>query len=1403
MSNIIDRLINEIAVLVGLSPEEVKTKFTQEQLDNLLASSKCEEVNAGPPIETNLEDISCKDDGSPSDLVTKLKQIGNFPNGLVDAQTSSLADNIKSKKKDPLFDGSECIDAVQEVNKKVKEITDSHTDHNILLNRLYELRDHLIPLKYYYDERAKRLGQILGEFRPILAEMKRLRDEIIRHTDILIPEQDNIITSENKKPVPNKSVIDAATIRRDELIETRNQYQLDYTNQESLRNGEEDKYPLMTNNFITGYSKREQNTYSRQMLISEIKSTISNDVIYQIDSGLAGYSEYITIDIFEPSGTYSEILQNPMIGFNIKFQDRDVMYLDKEKFDIQTGNKSVYKHPYKIKESPLLLTNIFFLPVPGYVISNVPANKYFNSRGALYENYYNLLKDPQNNFFTLDERGLTSNASLLDKNLIGKESFTKKENNKNYFISNLSRMQDFYKNFDLLWENKRKQIRENLIGENLSTAKSKLELVAKYDVELLLALGRVNVFNPDSTYEYTITNTDGTTSSINSGQYSDSQTVIDSINNANLAFIQRLAALDSEIARIEEIVKNKKLTPEKVKGMLKSENSKCFDKMSDVDEESPCSDVNSKLGSDPYFESLDGIDPTLPNFSQGCYWKEFTKLVNFQGLCPIPNSPNELRYWPVGLIIPTPGGLIKIPLPQIWNQLVTISTPSGVLVTFLNINGIFISPVVFFLSASGYKQHLVTVRGSSDKFGSDKNDELIKPTIKVPLITQASLDVAKAGDISVEGNLTKKEAAQIELLNKKKKEADVDGDSVRSHKAKKEIKGIRTQVSNRVTPDTEKMKKSISKGENASDEVENIKKSIFKVMDDLGKPSLNRINKLKEKSAKREAKLKAEKLEAMKNGDKKRVNEINKKLKTDGLDINDKIKAYKDDMNDYFDAIVFPKSVIPKEVDKLNPKPDSGEDEQADRAIEMTSKLQDDFVSDDSVKVNRMFGVGLAKYKDELEAKIPSGTLNIDENTEEIKKHMKTIVDDTASKIKGDGSKPIDIKSTNNKLKTALDNKKKAKTPKDKKKADKEYEDIQKSTSKKMEQDRTKQTLSITTGLIATLSGVNVSMDPFAKCCQKSSFNLGYPLPSLVGIAILQGGSMIKDLIDKMSPANLKQLMGGKSNVSAKDMRLGVLSAAKSAIPNSLSIPKPKLNLKASADMFNGIIRGLSMPQASLPEPLSLDQLSSKITIDTTIVKGTIKASLNAYLDSNLLNKNSQDLESSFMHSNPNDIKTFMKQFIESMSDPIEKLISGYYKIINSKKSGNGIELTSLEKKVFNSPPFGSTAKSIFISKSKVKMNLSKAASTFVISETALAAASKILKTSLSPIVSNPTAYMTAASAGVSNTTDVIRKIHPILNADDIPPWERMSSKNILYLLFLDEFVSVGADQVGFFRQYL
>lgn len=72
------------------------------------------------------------------------------------------------------------------------------------------------------------------------------------------------------------------------------------------------------------------------------------------------------------------------------------------------------------------------------------------------------------------------------------------------------------------------------------------------------------------------------------------------------------------------------------------------------------------------------------------YWKVWCKNATIINLLPI--------FWPIGIIIPSPNGIIKIPMPIIWKYLTHIPTPFGTIVIGLTICGTCVFPFIYFFN---------------------------------------------------------------------------------------------------------------------------------------------------------------------------------------------------------------------------------------------------------------------------------------------------------------------------------------------------------------------------------------------------------------------------------------------------------------------------------------------------------------------------------------------------------------------------------------------------------------------------------------------------------------------------------------------------------------------------------
>jgi len=1294
----LDQLIEEIALVLGIEREEVFNKFTKEDLDKLLAESKCDPSDNTLPLfsgDALGDDIPCEDLGAPLN-----------PDDSTDID--SLLNDLDDKNKSPDLDVTKCVDSVNDLNKEIEEELKILTQYRILLDKLVELRDNLVGIQYYYEERITRAGIVLNDFKSVLENIKNLKDSISGS----IAEAGNIqsrITQigEYDNSEDYASELSTLKTRLEEIYSANSDVFQKIQEQELILQNKSSKYPTLNSNEFRNA------TSSIGSLNNAVFGIINEVDIFNINRELNGYSEFVNAKRYSSSrSSYSEILSNSLIQFEVEFQNFISIETTKEEVVRETGETREYDETILIRDNPLLEDRSFFSSVPGYIIKNVREKE--EPSGALYSDYYNKLSDPINNFFTIEERGLTSSANLVDPNLKGTDNVTKKENGTEYYIADLKRLENFYENFDSLFKERRKQVKDKVIKDNTEKLRGTMAKLARLDVDALLSIGRVNLYLPEE---------DSTLS-----------TIVDSIKNANSGFAEIIGSLNSEITRIEEEIE--RLTPSvsDVKGRLKAINPECFDKIDDSDEEDgdDCKSVKSFLGSDPFFESISkGSNGALPNCTQLCYWREFAKVVNKMGLFPIPNDPRTLRYWPVGLVLYVPAE-IKIPLPIIWIPVLTITSPVGTHVLFITINGLFITPVMFFFSSSGLKQHIATIKGSTDKFGFDRFDETIKDTIKIPLSI---------------GGLTDPELKQTaEVLDKEEGLTDIINDAV---------------------------------------------KSISKRMDDLGNPVLKGVNKVKEKIQSRQDELRKKYNKSVEDGNTTETEDLKRQLSTDGINIDEKIDALTEDIIGYFDRIDLPTIVLPKEKGKVNPNI-SGNKSTGTAATESSTNKRDEMFPESKTSVLDNISTSIAKYKDEIESTFTRGAISIDEKLDDVKDAMSKMVDKVFDKATGKDAKTVNPDSAVKQLNTAKNEGK-----------DKLNNTI-KNLSDRLDNNLVKQTLSITPNIISALSNISVEFDPFASCCSiKKEFSLPVPSNPLVLAAFNAAKPLVVNKIKSMSAPELKSLLGGRPQVNARDLRLGLLSIVRVSIPKSISFPKPDLNVASFASAFGGILGSLEIPQASFPPAPKALTMPKQVNVNLNIVKAPLKNLLQSSIRLTLPTAFPQDLETYFYTISPKDVKRFLKDFIRDKIDTIESQIKPFYTLVDISKSSKGTDLSVVEKGLFNVPPYGPALSALFSAKTLAKMNLPNSNTYFSINLQALELAVSLLKPALTPIVSTPIVYPVIAGAAVAGGIDGIRKLHPILNQDDIPSWERLTAKNILLLVFIDEFIVNAADNLGFYRSYL
>jgi hypothetical protein len=348
-----------------------------------------------------------------------------------------------------------------------------------------------------------------------------------------------------------------------------------------------------------------------------------------------------------------------------------------------------------IKGGSFDLTIEFTLVDPGNVLSGKsksyaqshghvfikPTQNGVTPGGTLYTRLYNIWGDIDK-FFSRGERGLspTSNSAAPQND-----------------ISNNDKYRAFYENFNANHTARTDQVKSTVIEPALQTLTRDLEDAALKEVEFLLAYGKAFSSLPAEDVKL--------------------QGVIETIrldSEANIGVITELrndlAFLDASHKAVLDSIEKKKQEYQQVP---------CAGHTKSLVEKDPVAP-----GSDPLGVDMQNISPEDPDPTKFCYWVKFAALATAVNILPIP-GPGGFRYWPIGLIIPTPAGTVNIPLPIIWIPLAAIVLPVGIFVIFIGQCGICPSPFVLFIGMNGEKKFIVSLRPTQD-FGANASEGIIK-----------------------------------------------------------------------------------------------------------------------------------------------------------------------------------------------------------------------------------------------------------------------------------------------------------------------------------------------------------------------------------------------------------------------------------------------------------------------------------------------------------------------------------------------------------------------------------------------------------------------------------------------------------------------------------------------------
>lgn len=1032
-------------------------------------------------------------------------------------------------------------------------------------------------------------------------------------------------------------------------------------------------------------------------------------------------------------------------------------------------------------------------------------------------NFYKKIEDPLT-LFTLEERGLTTDSAKVDKKLTKEklDGLVKEKRadgrEEQFYIENTERYQEFYENLEPKIEKKIEEERSRFRESQVSSGKfSKLVDLAKKQVFDIITKSELT----SKPSEKLIINGAEVLPSITGQQNREK------LKTSSEEVLSLIKDIDKVIAKIK---KDNTPNPDDLAKSL--QKTGCV-----PPDQGPCGKLK-KAGSDPLGYNGMTTPPTEanPDYTCGCYWKEVTKHLNKLNLLPIPDIMRlpALRYWPVGLIIPTPVP-IRIPLPQIWFHIVTLNLPFGTLVIWYIQCGIVPSPVVLYIGPDGKKIILLSFRalqGQFDPVGYTLDESSTSPLgINQNSIGKPSGTAAKTitfGNIMQNAKIQKaaKVAAQAQALLEL-----IDPGKLMPNGFNIPFKpGEKPKFK---TGDEDFLDTATTSLNDFKVFVQNIGRTICVKIDELGDFELPNfsiaLRDAQEATKNREQILTGVPYnfdQAWLNCD---PNNLFSNIPSDFSKANDNInsQACKEmvlslslDLDKYLDKLKLGTYTIPKEKGK-SIKPEAMLDGVIDSITEYMSRTN--FGKAKSINFNKKFRKALRDL--DLSAKIDAAAAKVDitkaESVTEFKKTAKGYVDQICDVFSGKNLK-VDRKSPEfeGKVDRELAKRKRfnernaeydAANPKQAKLIQNYEKNIGKETPRSLSTDRKvvedyvyeaeiRKRKRFAELLGQTILGftkpIKDSLGNFtqivkSKCCP-DQLELPQFIDPLVLAIIMSFRQLAHTAIDALTTDLIKTIFGEVFDVT-KEVIQSITNLISKNIPD-IDIP---LNGAAALQLLLSILKPflplLRIPLGPLPRTLGVPQLS--LNLDA-LIKPLLKAGIQILLDKLLsylpirvcdlpLTAISTAWISALYRGIKAALKKAILELIETLLDPLQSL----FRLINLLKGVKGAFTALFDM----ANPFLKIYKMI---KEALERALPTPAFIKTVNQLILLAQLEILKAldKVSKNLPDIAVYLPIAAGQSLGLGNILRAgVHPVLNQDDLPTWERLSMKNPLYVMFLDD----------------
>jgi len=795
--------------------------------------------------------------------------------------------------------------------------------------------------------------------------------------------------------------------------------------------------------------------------------------------------------------------------------------------------------------------------------------------------------------------------------------------------------------------------------------------------------------------------------------------------------------------------------------------------------------TRQQLGKDPlYLRTLSGTDSSLPDLTSQCYWKEFAKALNKVCLLPFPDLTGSIgfRYWPINCIIPAGPALVLLPIPPVWRSLFVLPTPLGTLVLFLTLP---IAPIgiplpsiyLLYIGIDGQKYMafatnppLLYAPPSNTKIGFETDNSGLSsnpanvlglhPTnsykgqpIKGAFNTSLALAVATAKSKRLAQVAAAVASGQVVVKNGAGKILPID---ISASTLASEYLSEPEMILQAVKPPSGEFKKQMI----------SFKAQINKQLDKLGEMQTNSIASLRQKivNARAAAEAAANRETDPSSRRKKRQQARN----LNPLTLPEKIDALAKSFNDHIDNIKFGTFKYPKDPSKFNPELPSVLTAILD-IVEMASvgdlKVEASAVSLNSQinKVLSKISVSSSSVKDRFDL---SKAEDISEFKNALKKHIGSAIDYlSGKKVSFDLGDAVD--------------------PQVREEARASNAEIQKKLTS---------ALALSAFALATPISLNI-FDFGKKCCDVAkAAPPGLSPDILIAFSVLK--SLIGELIGALDISSILASLGQSSKIVSISSIPRMLETMLKSLP-TIPLPNPA-NL---AILMNAIVAPvltiISIPKS--PTPFHLPIIPIVIPMDAIlkpIIKTTITALLNAALTgSQIASFAGPNLIEDFDKLTGNDVvelvRGLINQTFDSIIEPITTIITIVEAITLSIRT---FSFTSIESSIFPLNLMKLALMALdYIIPPQIKTKVLNVEAMTLVQETVI----KGLEVA-EPVLKNIAWIGSLALCSLGTVTGytsvkIARVFNPIMNQDDLPPWERLTHKNPLFAIFLDEIAWRGS----------